>query len=245
MAFLQCGKDSRHGGYVLKNMCTVILAHRILDNAPLLFGANRDEQLARPAEPPKFRDDTALRTVTPRDIEAGGTWLGVNEAGVLSAITNRFGRTIDASRRSRGELVDLALEHASAAAASAAVGNLVADDYNGFHLLCADKDHAWLVWSDGETLSRSKLSSGLIVITERSLGAASTARRERVLAECRQLIEDGVFDEAHLQEVLSICDDASIDATCVRIPTMNYGTRSSTIIRLGETERLLHAEGPP
>ena len=101
-------------------MCTVILAHRLLDDAPLLLGANRDEQLARPSEPPRLRDDTPISPVSPRELKAGGTWLGVNEEGVISAITNRFGKLAEGSRRSRGELVDLALEHKSAAAASSA-----------------------------------------------------------------------------------------------------------------------------
>jgi uncharacterized protein with NRDE domain len=226
-------------------MCTVILAHRVLDDAPILLGANRDEQLARPSEPPRLREDTPLRTVSPRDLKAGGTWLGVNETGVISAITNRFGKLAEDSRRSRGELVDLALEHRSAAAASKAVGELAASDYNGFHLLCADKDEAWLVWSDGQTMSRTKLTSGLIVLTERSLGAATNARKERVLTECRQHLEAGTLDEDHLKEILSSGAAGSIDATCVRLPDMGYGTRSSTILRLGEAKRLLHAEGPP
>lgn len=226
-------------------MCTVILAHRLFDDAPILLGANRDEHLARPSEPPKLRTSGTLRALAPRDLKAGGTWLGVNERGVVVAITNRFGKPADGERRSRGELVDMALEAPSADEAASRIAQLSAHDYNGFHLLCVDEKAAHLVWSDGALMSRSELAPGLTVLTERSLGAATNARKERVLAESRELLEAGNLDEAALQKVLSKRDDGSIDATCVQLPSIDYGTRSSTIIRLGADQRLLHAEGAP
>ena len=226
-------------------MCTVIVAHRVFDDAPILFGANRDERLDRPSEPPELRAQRPVAAVSPRDLKAGGTWLGINASDVLAAITNRFGKPADADRRSRGEVVDIALENDSAQSAAAAIAELSATDYNGFHLLCVDTREAHLVWSDGKTMSHTRLEPGLIVLTERSLGAADNARKERVLGECRARLESGELDEAGLQQILSECEDGSIDATCVSIPSIDYGTRSSTIIRLGEQRRLLHADGPP
>lgn len=226
-------------------MCTLILAHRILDGAPILFGANRDEQFGRPAEGPTLRTGGGLRVLAPRDLKAGGTWLGLNESGTLAAITNRFGGPADAQRRSRGELVDRALEVRSARAAADAIAALSPADYNGFHLLCADSNEAHLVWSDGRTMHRQTLAPGLLVLTERSLGAAPNARKERVLAECNDYLARNALDEAALQSILSRTDDGSLDATCVSLPAMNYGTRSSTILRLGEERRFLHADGAP
>lgn len=226
-------------------MCTLILAHRVLDGAPILFGANRDEQFGRPAEGPTLRAGGGLSVLAPRDLKAGGTWLGLNESGMLAAITNRFGEPADAQRRSRGELVDRALEAGEARAAADAIAALSPADYNGFHLLCADPDQAHLVWSDGRTMHRQALAAGLLVLTERSLGAAPNARKERVLAECNDYLASGTLDEAALQTILSRTDDGSLDATCVSLPAMNYGTRSSTIIRLGDARRFLHADGAP
>ncbi len=226
-------------------MCTVILAHRVFDDSPLLFGANRDEQMTRPAEPPALRNDGPIAKMTPRDLKAGGTWLGVNAAGVLSAITNRFGKPADPDRRSRGELVDRALAHDSAETAARAIAALAATDYNPFHLVIADAAQAHLVFSDGARMSHSTLEAGLIVLTERSLGAAENQRKERVLAECRALLDAGDLDESHLQQVLSECEEGSMDATCVSLPGVDYGTRSSTIIRIGARHCLLHADGPP
>src|SRR3546814_2463721 len=61
---------------------------------------------------------------------AGGSWLGVNDDGVVAAVLNREGTLGPApGLRSRGELVLEALDHADAAAAAAALGALNPDAY--------------------------------------------------------------------------------------------------------------------
>lgn len=226
-------------------MCTIILAHRTVEGAPVLFAANRDEQLERPSEPPKLRADRGIPVVSPRDLKAGGTWLGVNAQGVLAAITNRFSRPTDPSRRSRGELVDRALEQATAAEAAEAIAALEARDYNPFHLLCVDEAEAHLLVGDGDETTHTQLDPGISVITEQSFGAGDDVRRERVLRACEALLEDGDFDEPHLMELLSQPAEGSMATTCIHLPEHGYGTRSSTLVRLGDEPLLMHAEGPP
>src|SRR5918997_5633669 len=106
-------------------MCLLVFASRLGAELPLAVGANRDEQLERPAVPLEVLQAVGPRVLGGRDLLAGGTWLAVNEHGVVAGITNRplveQGR--DASKRSRGEL-PLAL--ASASTARAAVDALVA-----------------------------------------------------------------------------------------------------------------------
>ena len=70
-------------------VCTLVVAWRVFETAPVCVAANRDESFDRPAAPPSVREgDPAV--LAPRDERAGGTWLGYNEAGVLAAITNRW-----------------------------------------------------------------------------------------------------------------------------------------------------------
>ena len=102
-------------------MCTLIALHRCFADAPLVVAANRDEFLERPTEGPALRDvairssDTArTRVVAPRDLRAGGSWLGLNAAGVFAAVTNRRCDAPDPARRSRGWLVMKALAEPSA-----------------------------------------------------------------------------------------------------------------------------------
>jgi uncharacterized protein with NRDE domain len=86
-------------------MCLLVVVSRLDPAAPLVLGANRDERMDRPAVAA-----TVLRPVGPRiigglDEETGGTWLALNEHGVVAGLTNRpspDGR--DPSKRSRGEL---------------------------------------------------------------------------------------------------------------------------------------------
>ncbi|HLT35932.1 MAG TPA: NRDE family protein, partial [Enhygromyxa sp.] len=92
-------------------MCTIIAALQVWPGRPLVVAANRDEALDRPAIDPRVwapGEVAARRVLAPRDLRAGGTWLGVNDAGLFVGITNR--RAIpDPRRRSRGELVFEAL----------------------------------------------------------------------------------------------------------------------------------------
>jgi uncharacterized protein with NRDE domain len=69
-----------------------------------LLAANRDEVYARPFSPPR-RWVAETPFWAPRDEDEGGTWIGVNERGLVAAITNRSLLPAEAGRESRGHLV--------------------------------------------------------------------------------------------------------------------------------------------
>ena len=69
-------------------MCLLIALSRVLPDAPLLVAANRDERYDRPAEAITVLRDRGPRILGGRDQVAGGTWLAVNEHGVLAGLTN-------------------------------------------------------------------------------------------------------------------------------------------------------------
>src|SRR5690349_18263488 len=85
------------------------------------------------------------------DILAGGSWLGINDWGVAAAVLNRHGSLGPApDRRSRGELVLEALDHADAAAAAEALSHLDPAAYRTFNLIIADeRDAFWLRHAGG------------------------------------------------------------------------------------------------
>jgi len=127
-------------------MCTLIVLHRCFADAPLLVAANRDEFLDRPAAPPALRRWGKRRALAALDLQAGGTWLGLNDAGLFAALTNRPCPAPDARRRSRGLLVsDLLGSATSAQAAAEALLALPKAAYNPFNLLVADGEHATAV----------------------------------------------------------------------------------------------------
>jgi uncharacterized protein with NRDE domain len=145
-------------------MCTLIVLHRCVPGRPLVVAANRDEFYARPAEGPAVRSARSGRVLAPRDLEAGGTWVGLCERGVFAGLTNlrpsatRSGRGMlgdepgcgaaaeaPAKLRSRGEVVMSALEARSAAEAAEALTRLEPGVHNPFQLLVADGQDASLV----------------------------------------------------------------------------------------------------
>ncbi|MBA2664014.1 MAG: NRDE family protein [Bradymonadaceae bacterium] len=228
-------------------MCTLIIAVQVLKDCPLWIAANRDEVLERPAAPPSIDSSGAVALLAPRDLEAGGTWLGLNACGLFAGITNRFAMVRQPGHRSRGLIVLDALAERSAAAAADRIAASGPGDHNGFHLVVADEKEAFLVWNDGLRLQRRRLSPGVHVITERSLGAGESRRITRLEEDVQRWALQSASDTAALVGFLARHDehDEPLESTCVHFAALNYGTRSSSIVSLGAQTRFLHADGPP
>ena len=226
-------------------MCTLIVASRAFADTPLLVAANRDEALDRPAEPPTVRPVGDTRMLAPRDAVAGGTWIGLNAHGVLVAITNRFGVPVDPARPSRGALVTAALEAPSAATAFARLSTIDAAAQNGFHLVMADRAGAYLVRGDGARLDAAPLDPGVHVITERSFDAAPTGREALIRAQL-PTAGGAAPEDAVWLAILRSRAEPTTEGVLVDWPERNYGTRSSTLVRLGaQRTQLRHADGRP
>jgi uncharacterized protein with NRDE domain len=133
-------------------MCTLIVLHRCVAGRPLVVAANRDEFLARPAEDFAIRTSTTGPILSPLDLEAGGTWVGLSQRGVFAGLTNLRplpgGAVADKSAdelRSRGDVVMMALESESAADTAKQAARLEEGAYNPFQLMVADGRDAFLV----------------------------------------------------------------------------------------------------
>ena len=188
-----------------------------------------------------------MRVLAPRDLQAGGTWLGLNEHGLFVALTNRFGGPPAPDRRSRGMVVLDALGAPTADAAYAAARQLDPARENGFHLILADRTAAYWLCNDGSTLRHDRWAPGWHTVTERSFDAAPTAREPLIQSKLADLNAGNPPSDSDLRQLLSVRHDNGIDGVLVDVPTHNYGTRSSTIVRLAAdgTSRFLHADGPP
>jgi len=71
-------------------VCVLALAIRSHPDWPIVLAGNRDELHARPAAP-LARWADAPHVLGGRDLEGGGTWLGVSEQGRLAVVTNLRG----------------------------------------------------------------------------------------------------------------------------------------------------------
>lgn len=131
-------------------MCTLILLRRPGHDWPVLVGANRDEAKARPWRPPARHWADRPDVVAGLDELAGGSWLGINDHGVVAGILNRHGSLGPApGQRSRGELVLEALDHADATDAAKAIAAIDPRAYRTFNMIVADsRDAIWLRHAD-------------------------------------------------------------------------------------------------
>src|SRR5262249_33754866 len=126
-------------------MCLLALFYRVVDDAYLVAGANREEAYARGGEPPQIWDGP-VHFVAGRDPGAGGTWLAINEHGVIVALTNRPKLNVPATPRSRGLLLrDLATCQSASAALDQATRELASQQYAGCNVVCADRDSLFVI----------------------------------------------------------------------------------------------------
>lgn len=219
-------------------MCTLILAWKLFEDAPVVAAANRDEATDRPSQPPGVLEENPL-VVAPQDEEAGGTWIGYNEAGVFVGITNRW--TDLEGERSRGLLVRDALAHASAADALAYVQDeLDAHQYAGFNLVVADgRDAAVLEW-DG-TLVRTDLEPGIHVVVNAGFDEGDE-KADAIEGDAKTIEAEDASE--WLDRVTAVLRDHDHEA-CVHGD--GYGTRSSSLVavRRGGQSSYRFADGPP
>lgn len=228
-------------------MCSIVLIHRMLPERPLLVGANRDENKDRPAGGPVVKQVGPRRVLAPVDLEAGGTWVGMNDAGVFAGITNRFGSTPHKKSTSRGELPLLALAKSTPHEAMATIAALAPASFNGFHLLLANRDSAWVVYNDTKSIQTQKLDPGVHIVTESSFGAGTQDREHFIRERVAALLENNQMDPHHLKSLLGEKRDPSFFGLCVNVPEIHYATRSATVIQEdahGKRE-FIHSLTPP
>lgn len=118
---------------------------------------NRDEARTRGAESPPVlaRADTGVCWLAPRDSDSGGTWMGLNDRGLVACLLNRYHDAEvppPAGPHSRGELVPQVLAHATLPAARAWLEtSLDLQPYAPFTLVLADRwDRCALAWNGRE-----------------------------------------------------------------------------------------------
>lgn len=168
-------------------MCTLVILRRPHAEWPVLVGANRDEMAGRPWKAPARHWPDRPEVVAGLDELAGGSWLGLNDAGVTAAILNRIGTLgPQAGKRSRGELVLEALDHADAVEAARALADLDGRAYRPFNMMVADNRDAFWVRADGDArIQVHPIPDGLHMLTAQELDDPSSPRINAYLPRFR------------------------------------------------------------
>jgi uncharacterized protein with NRDE domain len=236
-------------------LCTVVLLRRPGHPWPLLLAANRDELEGRPSAPPGRHWEERAQVTAGLDRQAGGSWLGVNDDGLVAAVLNRHGTLgPEPGKRSRGELVLEALDHCEAAVAAELLCALDPQAWRPFNLVVADAQTAWWLRHAGDgQVHAAPLAPGLSIIEAGELNDPHSARTRRYLPRFAAApppdpaADDWAAWQALLADRGGDTGDPR-DAMCI-VTEGTYGTRSSSLIALpadpAEPARWLHADGRP
>ncbi|GAB4357825.1 MAG: NRDE family protein [Kiloniellaceae bacterium] len=169
-------------------MCTLVILRRPDHPWPVILAANRDEMIDRPWAAPGRHWADRPEVVAGLDRTAGGSWLGLNDHGVVAAVLNRRGSLGPAAgKRSRGELVLEALDHADALAAAEALAELNPAAYRSFNMLVADNRDAYWLRNRGTPETRvielAPVPEGLSMLTAYDLNDPASPRIARHRAD--------------------------------------------------------------
>lgn len=244
-------------------MCLVLLAWRAHPEFPLVFAGNRDEAYERPSAPAGFwADDPDL--FGGRDLEKGGTWLGLARAGRLAAVTNyRDGRAPKTAPRSRGELAATFLRGANEPRPYLERVKARATDYGAFTLIVSDLEQMYWFSNRGQGLGEISpgvhgLSNHLLDTPWPKVARGKQRMSDLLTAKEPELIRglfDALSDRAAAPD--SELPDTGVGLQRERelspafIAGERYGTRASTVLLVSRgneavfVERRFGARGVP
>lgn len=228
-------------------MCTLVLHHAPAAAFPLLVAANRDEMTARPADPPGAHWPARPLVIGGRDRSAGGTWMAVNRAGLMAAILNRPGSLgPESGKRSRGELPLLALDHADAEAAAAAIAALDGRQWRGFNLVLADRHAAFFLRGSASRIEALRLAPGFSMVTAHDPNDLQSPRVARHLPRFRAAPLPAPPDWRDWPALLADRDGSAAEQIDVT-PRAGFATVSASLLAQNAAGRWswLYADGPP
>ena len=235
-------------------MCLILIAHKVHPNYPLVLAANRDEAYSRPTAPAAFWDDHS-KIYGGRDLEKGGTWLGITREGRIAAVTNfRDGYAAKNGTRSRGELVSNFLRGSQQAAEYARRINRDAHAYNGFNLIAGDLDELYYVSNRGSHVAA--IAPGIHGLSNHLLNTPwPKVERGRIILsdllrhDTQELI-DGLFavladraiapDDALPDTGVGVSRERTLSPAFIVSPA--YGTRSSSVVLVDNHGQVIFVE---
>lgn len=234
-------------------MCLILIANRVHPRYPLVIAANRDEFHSRATEPAHWWADEAI--LGGRDMEAGGTWLGVNPCGAFAAVTNYRDPSVnEPGSPSRGELPLLALREGIPGEGMLRWLAANGQRYNGFNLLFGSVGHIHYVSNRGG--GPRELDTGLYGLSNHLLDTEwpkvrrGRALLEDYLARTERPGHEQLLDMLHDRQRP---DDEHLPDTGIGVEwerllapmfivSRRYGTRASTVVTLDRDGNLAFSE---
>ena len=154
-------------------MCTSIILFRKSHIWPVIIGSNRDENLNRLSKfPGRHWLKQYPHIVAGKDEEKKGSWIGINDYGLVAIIHNRKldGKVIN-NNYSRGQIILEILNNSSIEDALKYISVFNRFKYNNFNLLIANYNKCYLIKHDinNKNLIIQQIDEGLSIITDKDL----------------------------------------------------------------------------
>ena len=208
-------------------MCLILVASRVHPEFPLVVAANRDEFHRRASESAGFWQDKPA-ILAGRDLEAGGTWLGVARPGRFASVTNYRGGRDPNALESRGALVTRFLEGSMPAREYVADAARRGASYSGFNLFADDGAELW--WCSNRDGTPRRLEAGIY-------GLGNLLLDTPEVGEPKQRFERAVRPGPAIEPLFTVLAASKIVAP-------EYGTRCSSVLLKRTDGRIQFAERP-
>ena len=235
-------------------MCLILFAWRVHPEYPLVFAGNRDEAYGRASAPAAFwADDPEI--FGGRDLEKGGSWLGLTRTGRLAAVTNfRDRRASTAAQRSRGELVAQYLHGADEPRAYLEAITRRGSDYGGFTLIAGELERLYCMSNRAPGIA--EIVPGLHGLSNHLLDTpwpkvAQGIERVSALMEADErglvrglfsaLADRTVAPDAELPDT-GVGLQRERELSCAFVAGERYGTRASTVLLVRRDNEVLCVE---
>lgn len=221
-------------------MCLILVAWRVHPKYPCVVAANRDEFFGRPtAEADWWPEPSGI--LAGRDLQAGGTWLGVTRSGRFAALTNfRDPAALAADAPSRGALVTAFLESAWTTGEGLKEIARLGARCNPFNVLCSDGQDLGIY--ESTTGQGRVLAPGVYALSNHLLDTPwpkVTQAKSRLHEALDDLPQSGAMldllrdtepamDEALPRTGVSLALERMLSSAFVR--GEDYGTRCSTVV---------------
>lgn len=226
-------------------MCVIYFALDKHKDHPLILLANRDEFYARPSRAAGYWDDFP-NICGGRDLQGGGTWLGVTDAGRFAAVTNYRDPSAPHGIHSRGELVAAFLKGDQTARQYLENVRSRSNDYSGFNLVVGEfnQDRPEVHYFSNRGDAPRQLSRGIYGLSNHLLDTP-WPKVEKGKARFTDLLRSNETSNENLFDLLSdesLAADEDLPSTgipyeaekaisAIFIKTPGYGTRCSTVLR--------------
>lgn len=229
-------------------MCLLGLYFRDHRDFPIAMFINREEERGRPTESPAWHEpiDGKCRWFGGKDLRADGTWLGINERGIVVAITNRAKTSPTLNKRSRGLLCRDLLELDSIdVILTYAKSEIDTNRYDGCNLLMVSSAQGF-VFEAGDELKVCKLEPGIHALSNGSLDDQQDVRIRNVRTSLKTMRENDVLSNSAIKAICSGHESIGRNSACR--DGENWGTVSSTILRIpaeSSDANYFYSDGPP